>query len=139
MHAMPDMPPVGLALTPRSGPIIIEVDYRVDTDLARDYYEAMQKLRTARMRSGAFDWTLARDIADPELWTEQYACPTWGDYLHMRDRMTMADRVLQQAADAFHRGDERRVRRKLERPVGSVRWRADTPDRRDEKSGLLVP
>lgn len=124
---------VGLALTPRSGPIVIEIDYRVDPACAREYYEAMQRLRSARMRSGAFDWTLARDIGDPELWTEQYHCPTWGDYLHQRARMTQADEALQAEADAYHMGGmEGRYRRKLERPTGSVRWRADTPDRRDE-------
>lgn len=126
-------PQVGLALTPRSGPIVIEIDYRVDKEEARDFYAAIQKLRSARLRSGAFGWSVARDIADPELWTEHYHCPTWGDYLRQRDRMTIGDRQVEDAANIFHRGgNEGRVRRRLERPTGSVRWRADTPDRRDE-------
>ncbi|MBG6120088.1 MULTISPECIES: MFS transporter [unclassified Sphingobium] len=131
-------PLVNLALTPRSGPIIIELEYRVAVEQARDYYVAMQRLRSARLRSGAFGWTLSRDIADPQLWTEHYSCPTWGDYLRQRDRMTQADRELQGAADAFHIGSlDNRVRRRLERPTGSVRWRADTPDRHDENLGGL--
>jgi len=126
-------PQVGLALTPRSGPVIIEIDYRVDRDRARDFYAAVQKLRSARLRSGAFGWSVARDIADPELWTEHYHCPTWGDYLRQRDRMTIADRQTEDAVNIFHMGsNEGRVRRRLERPTGSVRWRADTPDRHDE-------
>lgn len=137
MSAIAQSPLVNLALSPRSGPIIIEVDYRVEMDRARDYYAAMQKLRGVRLRSGGFGWTLARDIADPELWTEQYSCPTWGDYLRLRDRLTQADRELQTAADAFHIGaSEGRVRRRLERPAGSVRWRADTPDHHDESFGI---
>ena len=130
-------PEVSLALTARSGPIRIELDYRVEPERAREYYEAMQRLRNARMRSGAFEWSLSRDIADPYLWTEQYHCPTWGDYLRQRERMTQGDLELQAAADVFHTGGrEGRVRRRLERPTGSVRWRADTPDRRDETVGL---
>ena len=133
-------PQVGLALTPRSGPIIVEIDYRVDTDKARDFYAAMQKLRSARLRSGAFGWSVARDIADPELWTEHYHCPTWGDYLRQRDRMTISDRQVEDAANMFHEGsNEGRVRRRLERPTGSVRWRADTPDRRDEAIDIIYP
>ena len=133
-------PQVGLALTSRSGPIVVEIDYRVDTDKARDFYAAMQKVRSARLRSGAFGWSVARDIADPELWTEHYHCPTWGDYLHQRDRMTMGDRQIEDAANIFHMGrSEGRVRRRLERPTGSVRWRADTPDRRDEAIDIIYP
>lgn len=133
-------PQVGLALTPRSGPIIVEIDYRVDTDKARDFYAAVQKLRSARLRSGAFGWSVARDIADPELWTEHYHCPTWGDYLRQRDRMTISDRQVEDAANMFHEGsNEGRVRRRLERPTGSVRWRADTPDRRDEAIDIIYP
>ena len=133
-------PQVGLALTPRSGPIIVEIDYRVDADKARDFYAAVQKLRSARLRSGAFGWSVARDIADPELWTEHYHCPTWGDYLRQRDRMTISDRQVEDAANMFHEGsNEGRVRRRLERPTGSVRWRADTPDRRDEAIDIIYP
>lgn len=135
-----DQPQVGLALTPRSGPVVIEIDYRVDAEEARDFYTAIQQLRSARLRSGAFGWSVARDIADPEIWTEHYHCPTWGDYLHQRDRMTMSDRQLEDAVNVFHSGGgDSRVRRRLERPTGSVRWRADTPDRRDEAIDIIYP
>src|SRR3546814_18933499 len=73
-------PEVALQLTSRSGPIVIEIDYTVDAGQARPFYAAMLKLQNARKRNGAFEWSLSRDIADPELWTERYHCPTWGDY-----------------------------------------------------------
>lgn len=122
-------PQVGMALTRRSGPIIIEIDYVVDPARARDFYGAMMQVQRTRLRNGGFNWSLSRDIADPALWTERYQCPTWGDYLHMRDRFTQADRDVQHHATSFHRepGDLR-VRRRLERPLGSVRWRTDSPD-----------
>lgn len=123
-------PEVALALTARSGPIVIEIDYRVEPEEARQFYDLMLKLRRARKRNGAFEWSLARDIADPASWTERYHCPTWGDYLRVRSRFTAADRQLQEQIDAYHKpGDDTlRVRRKLERPFGSVRWSNDTPD-----------
>jgi hypothetical protein len=62
------------------------------------------------------------------------------DYLRLRSRFTHADRALQAAADAFNGAREgRRVRRSLERPFGSVRWRAETPDARDEPMTLYPP
>lgn len=122
-------PEVALQLTARSGPIVIEIDYTVDADQARYFYAAMLKLQQARKRNGAFEWSLSRDIANPELWTERYHCPTWGDYLHQRDRFTQSDRELQAQANAYNRATGGTVvRRRLERPVGSVRWHADVPD-----------
>ena len=123
-------PEVNMELTLRSGPIVIEVDYRVKLDQAREYYAAMLVLRRARLRSGAFDWSISRDIAEPELWTERFHCPTWGDYLRQRDRATQSDREIERQAAQFDFSarDEKRVRRRLERPFGSVRRSADTPD-----------
>jgi len=133
-------PEVALALTLRSGPIVIEIDYEVDPDLARDFYGAMLKLQRARRRNGAFEWSLSRDVADTSIWTERYLCPTWGDYLRLRSRFTHMDRELQTNALEFVRGGaERSIRRKLERPFGSVRWRADTPDTRVEPMVPFTP
>lgn len=125
-------PEVALALTARSGPIVIEMDYQVDPAVAREFYNVMLKLQLARLRNGAFDWSISRDIADPSLWTERFHCPTWADYLRLRSRLTHSDRELQAMANAFHTGgDGPHIRRRLERPFGSVRWRAETPDPQD--------
>jgi MFS family permease len=133
-------PEVGLPLTLRSGPVEIEIDYRVDPDDARAFYEVMQRLQRVRLRNGAFGWSLSRDIADVRLWTERFHCPTWGDYLRQRSRLTLADRELQNRADGFHTpGPGARVRRRLERPLGSVRWRADTPAPSGEHTPLYPP
>ena len=133
-------PDVALDLTLRSGPVTIEIDYSVDPAKARDFYDIMRKVRRIRQRNGGFNWSIARDIADPALWTERYECPTWGDYLRMRGRLTESDRDVQALADSFHmRGDHPRVRRKLVRPYGSVRWRAESLDPRNDNIGLMVP
>lgn len=122
-------PEVKLALTARSGPIVVEVEYRVPQDKAREFHTLMQQVQLTRQRNGAYGWSIARDIADPELWTERYHCPTWLDYLRQRSRSTQSERALHLQAVAFHSGIEPvRVRRMLERPFGSVRWRDDTPD-----------
>ncbi|MCG6204680.1 MFS transporter [Rhodopseudomonas sp. HC1] len=123
-------PEVKLAVTPRSGPVVIEIEYRISAEDARSFYGVMQQVQLSRQRNGAYDWSIARDIGDPELWTERYHCPTWLDYLRQRNRSTQDDRALHQRAIAFHRGpDEIRIRRMLERPFGSVRWKEESPDR----------
>jgi predicted MFS family arabinose efflux permease len=122
-------PEVRLALTGRSGPLVVEIEYRVEQASARAFHNVMQEVQLSRQRNGAYGWSIARDIADPELWTERYHCPTWFDYLRQRNRSTQSERALHQRAIDFHLGpDPVRVRRMLERPFGSVRWKDDTPD-----------
>jgi MFS family permease len=123
-------PEVQLSLTGRSGPLVVEIEYRVAQDNARAFHNVMQEVQLSRQRNGAYGWSIARDIGDPELWTERYHCPTWFDYLRQRNRATQSERALHQRAIDFHLGpDPIRVRRMLERPFGSVRWKEDTPDR----------
>jgi hypothetical protein len=99
-------PEVRLSLTPRSGPIEIEIEYRVDPAKARLFYAVMQHVQLSRQRNGAYGWSIARDIADPQLWTERYRCPTWHDYLRQRSRSTASERALHLRANEFHIGPE---------------------------------
>jgi MFS family permease len=119
-------PEVKLALTGRMGPLVVEIEYRVAQENALAFHRVMQDVQLSRQRNGAYGWSLARDIADPESWTERYHCPTWFDYLRQRNRPTQSERALHQSATAFHIGpDPVRIRRMLERPFGSVRTREE--------------
>ncbi|OMI06508.1 MFS transporter [Bradyrhizobium brasilense] len=122
-------PEVRLALTGRSGPLVVEIEYRIAQENACAFHNVMQDVQMSRQRNGAYGWSIARDIADPELWTERYHFPTWFDYLRWRDRPTRSERALERQAVHFHVGPApMRVRRMLERPFGSVRWKDDTPE-----------
>ncbi|KKC25875.1 MFS transporter [Sphingomonas sp. SRS2] len=128
-------PETNLDLNGRSGPVVVVIEYRVPVDRARSFYTTVVGLESIRHRTGGYGWSISRDVADPELWTERYHTPTWHDYLRQRDRLTAADLEIWHRAIAFHQGDgEIRVRRMLERPYGSVRWSEDVPDR-----GVIVP
>ncbi|WP_354084632.1 MFS transporter [Bradyrhizobium sp. S3.3.6] len=122
-------PEVRLELSARSGPLVVEIEYRVEKVNARAFHKVMQDVQLVRKRNGAYGWSIARDIADPELWTERYHCPTWLDYLRQRNRATQSERDLDRQAAAFHMGPVPiRVRRMLERPFGSVRRKEDLLD-----------
>jgi MFS family permease len=119
-------PQVDLDLTPRSGPIVVEILYNVPRFRARAFYLIMQEVEQIRKRNGGYDWSIARDISNPALWTERFHCPTWLDYLRQRNRSTLAERETIDRAIDFHEGDFPPViRRMLDRPFGSVRWRED--------------
>jgi hypothetical protein len=54
--------------------------------------------------------------------------------LHQRNRATQPERELYARAVNFHIGPEPvRVRRMLERPFGSVRWKEESPDRAENE------
>jgi MFS family permease len=128
-------PDTKLDVTGRSGPVILTVTYRVPLDKAREFYAAMSEMEAIRHRTGAYGWSLSRDVGDPELWVERYHTPTWHDYLRQRTRLTAADMAAWDRARAFHKGPEPiGFRRLLERPYGSVRWSEDVPDH-----GIIVP
>ncbi len=138
--ALTNDPEVALGLSMRSGPIVVEIDYDVAPEAARDFYDVMMRIQRVRKRNGGFDWSLSRDIGNPALWTERYHCPTWGDYLRMRERYTQTDLETQEEASCFDRSrDSRRIRRRLERPFGSVRWKADSPDPKQDTVNYIGP
>jgi predicted MFS family arabinose efflux permease len=133
-------PEVALAISMRSGPVVIEIEYQIDPGNARAYYNAMLEIQRARLRNGAFNWSITRDIGNPTLWIERYHLPTWADYLRMRDRFTQADLDAQAAVDKFIvAGESKRIRRGLERPFGSVRWKVDTPDAHEDALVYIGP
>lgn len=128
-----DDPDIALGISGRSGPISIELQYMIPADRARDFYNLMREVQQSRIRNGAYDCALSRNLADPEHWIERFSCPTWDDYLRLRSRRTLDDSAMQQRAREMHIGMEPiKVRRWLDRPFGSVRWREDAPDRGDE-------
>ena len=131
-------PDIKLGISGRSGPISIEVHYRIDPDKARDFYNLMREIQRIRNRNGAYDWSLSRDIADPWTWSERFRCSTWDDYLRLRGRRTLEETAFQQRATDMHLGLEPlRTRCWLDRPSGSVRWSEAVPDRGDTQ--LVVP
>ncbi len=113
---------------PRSGPIVVTLDYRIAPQDVRDFLAVMADRRRIRRRDGARHWTLLRDLADPELWVERYHSPTWTDYVRQNQRPTQADAAVSERLHALHRGpDPIRVHRLIERQTGSLPATASSP------------
>jgi len=122
-------PDIALAITGRSGPIMMELEYRIEPAKARDFYRQVSALGRVKQRNGARMWVIARDLHDPTIWIERYRYATWDDFLRNRNRDTEAERNLQSEVVAMSEDGEVGIRRYLDRPVGSVRWNEEVPDR----------
>jgi MFS family permease len=111
-------PDVALDLRPQSGPIFIVIEYIIrETDLPA-FMEAMSERRRIRLRDGARQWELLRDLENPEIWRETYHTPTWVEYVRHNQRATHADAVVGETLRALHAGPDRpRVQRMVVRPT----------------------
>ncbi|MDA5192420.1 MFS transporter [Govanella unica] len=113
-------PETAVRIEPRSGPVVVSIEFLIrETDIP-EFLRIMTERRRVRLRDGARDWTLLRDLANPELWIERYRSPTWLDYVRHNSRMTQADASITDRLYALHLGPERPlVHRMIERQTTS--------------------
>lgn len=97
-------PPLRLDLTQRSGPIMIMVDYEIAQEDVQEFLGLMTLRRRIRIRDGAQQWALLRDLENPDLWTETYHVPTWVEYIRHNQRRTQSDAEVTEKLLALHKG-----------------------------------
>jgi MFS family permease len=119
-------PPLRLDLKQRSGPIMIMVDYEIAQQDVTEFLAVMNTRRRIRIRDGAQQWALLRDLENPDVWTETYHVPTWVEYVRHHERRTQADAESHERVLKLHRGKDRpKVHRMIERQAISLQ--DDTP------------
>ena len=111
-------PNLALDLKPRSGPVVIIVDYQIRESDTQHFLDVMRERSRIRRRDGARQWELMRDTENPEQWSESFHVPTWIDYVRHNQRMTRADAGISDRIRALHSGAEPpRVHRMVVRPT----------------------
>jgi MFS family permease len=121
-------PQIAVEIEPRSGPVVISIEYRIDEDRIPEFLDVMNERRRIRRRDGARHWTLLRDLADPTVWVERYHTPTWVDYVRYNQRLTQADAAISERIAELHTGPERPVvHRLIERSTGHSVEHGDAP------------
>lgn len=100
-------PTVGIAdLEEERGPVMVEVEYRVPPARSDDFARALARLGRTRRRDGAIYWSHFIDAADPSRHLEIFVSENWLDHLRQHERVTVADRVIQDEVRAYHTGPE---------------------------------
>ncbi|HEU0222483.1 MAG TPA: MFS transporter, partial [Paracoccaceae bacterium] len=98
-------PVVAGEVRPDRGPVMVTVDYTVEPARAAEFVVAMDDLRAARQRDGAYAWGLFEDVAAPGRYVECFLEESWLAHLRHHERVTEADRAIQDGARAFHIGE----------------------------------
>jgi MFS family permease len=99
-------PPLRLDIRPRSGPIVIQIDFEIDDKDVPEFLKIMVERRRIRLRDGAQNWALMRDLENPDIWTETYHTPTWVDYVRHNHRRTNADALITDRLRELHKGQK---------------------------------
>ena len=84
------------------GPVLVTVEYRIDPSNREAFLSALERLAHERRRDGAYAWEVFEDIAEEGRFLETFLVESWLEHLRQHQRVTNADRVLQNAVHQFH-------------------------------------
>jgi MFS family permease len=89
---------------PEQGPMLVQVEYRIDPARAGEFRKAMRDVRRIRRRDGAIQWGLFHDAAEPNRFVESFITESWAEHLRQHSRMTEADKGIENRIYSFHIG-----------------------------------
>jgi MFS family permease len=101
-------------VTPRAierdrGPVLVTVEYRIRPKDRAAFLQAIAKLEHGRRRDGAYAWGVFEDAAEEGRILETFLVESWMEHLRQHERVTNADRVVQEAVERFHLHGEPKV------------------------------
>ncbi|HEY2529261.1 MAG TPA: MFS transporter [Xanthobacteraceae bacterium] len=91
------------------GPVLVTVEYRIRPQDRREFLQVVEQLGRERRRDGAYRWGVFEDAADEGRFVENFLVVSWMEHLRQHERVTNADRLVQECVERFHLGDEPKV------------------------------
>jgi MFS family permease len=91
------------------GPVLVTVEYRIRPKDRAAFLQAIAKLEHGRRRDGAYAWGVFEDAAEEGRILETFLVESWMEHLRQHERVTNADRVVQEAVERFHLHGEPKV------------------------------
>jgi MFS family permease len=79
-----------------AGPVLVTVEYHIAPSSRAQFLNAMHLLSSERKRDGAYRWGIFEDVAEAGRFVETFLLDSWLEHLHQHERVTNADRVLQE-------------------------------------------
>ena len=82
------LPDIAIAVEPRpdDGPVLIQVEYRIDPSNQDEFQRAIRAIEPTRRRNGAVDWRVFRDLAEDGRFVERFVIQSWAEYVRLRTR-----------------------------------------------------
>jgi MFS family permease len=92
------------------GPVMVVNTWEIERGDLEAFLGIMQEVRLVRLRTGAYDWTLYRNTADPHRLTEVFLCVSWEEHLEQHRRIDDVSMEVLVRARRFDRGAGPRTR-----------------------------
>jgi MFS family permease len=86
---------------PGAGPVMVSIEYRPQAGQEASLLAALRDARFSRRRTGAIEWRVWQDSAQPGRVIEQFVVASWEDHLRMHDRITARDQARYDAIRAM--------------------------------------
>ena len=84
------------------GPVLVQIEYKIDPIHQYDFVMAMKDLGSIRKRDGAFFWGIFRHDTYQNVFIESFLIDSWAEHLRQHQRITNADRLVQDKVLSFH-------------------------------------
>ena len=78
------------------------VEYRIRPQDRDVFLQALAKLEHGRRRDGAYAWGVFEDTAQEGRMLETFLVESWMEHLRQHERVTNADRLVQEAVQQFN-------------------------------------
>ena len=91
------------------GPVLVTVEYRIRPQDRDAFLDALGRLEHERRRDGAYAWGVFEDAADEGRILETFLVESWMEHLRQHERVTNADRLVQEALQRFQLSGEPKV------------------------------
>ncbi|MGB6537976.1 MAG: MFS transporter [Xanthobacteraceae bacterium] len=91
------------------GPVLVTVEYRIRPQDREAFLKAIEPLGNERRRDGAYRWGVFEDAAEPGRMVETFLVGSWMEHLRQHERVTNADRIVQDCVRQFQMSDEPKV------------------------------
>ena len=88
---------------PDDGPVLIQLEYRIDPQNREAFLRAINAVEATRRRNGATSWRVFRDLGEEGRYVERFIIASWAEYVRLRTRMTVTDRRIQDRVAEFQR------------------------------------
>ena len=89
-------PVIDRQVEPDDGPVLVTIDYRVAEPERETFLTVLERLSAQRRRDGAYAWGVFEDTAERGRFVETFLVESWIEHLRQHERVTHADRVLEE-------------------------------------------
>jgi MFS family permease len=84
------------------GPVLVAVEYRIRAQDREEFLQAIARVEHERRRDGAYAWGVFEDTAEEGRIVETFLVESWMEHLRQHERVTNADRLVEEAAQRFN-------------------------------------